>query len=309
MATMWSAATILRLCRPRTLPRFTMTYVVSGQCPICDNASSNLQIIHEKYYDCNKVTCPRCGHYALASTDDIKNGLRELNASQIKHYATEVDPPTSNQMYNFFRAVSKIAYASKSKTDTSEARALTSHVLSKGPIGRLLTFYDFTNILSQAMLPIPAEQADNLLRYIGDSCSGFGDTFVRTEGSDEIKNIGARIGSRIGAEWSDFYALVLALSEQGLLHVAWTTFTSGGKRIFQDMSLTLKGWNRYEELDRKMRSKTAFIAMKFKTTDGANYYFQDELLPNYLVAAVKQTGFALSNPLAENPQAGNLTRD
>ena len=70
--------------------------------------------------------------------------------------------------------------------------------------------------------------------------------------------------------------------------------------------MTLSGWNHYEELDRKIRSKTAFIAMKFRTDDAENYYFQDELLPKYLVAAVKQTGFALSNPLAENPQAGNL---
>lgn len=52
---------------------------------------------------------------------------------------------------------------------------------------------------------------------------------------------------------------------------------AGGKtELFR--SLTLPGWNKYEELDRKVRSKTAFIAMKFGTDDAKNYYFQDELL-------------------------------
>jgi hypothetical protein len=46
--------------------------------------------------------------------------------------------------------------------------------------------------------------------------------------------------------------------------------------------------------------------MKFKSNDGANYYFQDELLPKYLVDAVRRTGFVLGNPLVDNPQAGNL---
>ncbi len=283
-----------------------MTHAVSGQCPICDNAASILQIVDEKYYDCNKVTCSRCGHYALANPHDIEVGLRKLNYAQIKHHATEEEPPNSNQMYTFFRAVSKTAYASKVKTDTSESRAVISHALSKGPISRILTAHDFTNILTHTMLPTPAEQADNLLRFIGDNCSGFGDTFVATKESEAIKNIGARIGSRIGSEWNDFYALVVALAEQGLLHITWTSTTSGGKKNFQDLSLTLSGWDKYEELDKPMRSKIAFIAMKFRTDDGADYYFQDELFPKHLVDAVKQTGFALSNPLAENPQAGNL---
>ena len=282
-----------------------MTHAVSGQCPICGNPSNILQIVEEKYYDCNKITCPRCGPYALASANDIEVGLRELSAAQIKHYAADMTA-NSNQMYTFFRAVSRTAYASKEKNNASESRAVISHALSKGSVSKLLTLRDFTNILTQTTLPTPAEQADNLLRYIGDKCFGFGDTFVGTKGSDEIKNVGARIGSRIGSEWNDFYALSIALAEQGLLKITWAETTSGGKKNIDDLSLTLSGWNKYEELDRKIRSKTAFIAMKFRIDDGANYYFQDELLPKYLVAAVKQTGFALSNPLAENPQAGNL---
>ena len=211
-----------------------MTHAVSGQCPICGNTASILQIVDEKHYDCNKVTCPRCGHYALTSAADIEVGLRQLSAAQIRHYATEVAQPISNQMYTFFRAVSKTAYASKAKTDTSESRSVISHALSKGPINRLLTLDDFTNILTHTALPTPAEQADNVLRYIGDNCSGFGDTFVATKESETIKNIGARIGSRIGSEWNDFYALVVALADQELLPITWTPTTSGGKKNFQD---------------------------------------------------------------------------
>jgi len=54
-------------------------------------------------------------------------------------------------------------------------------------------------------------------------------------------------------------------------------------------------------MDRKIRSRSAFVAMKFKSSDGKNYYFQDELLPKYLVDAVKQTDFVLGNSLADNP--------
>lgn len=283
-----------------------MTQAASGQCPICDNSANLLQIADPAHYDCNKVTCPRCGSYALATSDGVRDGLKRLDAIQIKTYATDPTPPGRHSTYTFFEAVSKTAYASKQKTDSSEARAVISHAISKGPVSRILAYDDLTNILTHTALPTPAEQADNLLRYIGNRLFGFGDTFAATKESDEFKSIGARIGSRIGCEWRDFYALIVALSELGLLTITWAPTTSGGKKNFTDLSLTLPGWNKYEELDRKIRSKTAFIAMKFRSNDGANYYFQDELLPKYLVTAVKQTGFVLSNPLAEKPEAGNL---
>ncbi|MBU3887123.1 hypothetical protein [Methylosinus sp. KRF6] len=280
--------------------------MTQAKCPICENAAIISPLIDERRDYCENVQCPRCGSYALANGDFLRDGLLGLDANQIKTYVDASAPSSQSPRHSFLEAVSKTAYRSKAKSDASEARAVISHALSKGPVKRILTLDDFTSILTYTSLPTPAEQADNLIRYFGDRLIGFGDTFSTQKGSDEIKNIGARLGSKLGFEWPDFYALIVALADQGLLSITWAQTTSGGKKNYTDLSLTLSGWNRYEELDRKIRSKTAFIAMKFCASDGENYYFQNELLPKHLVTAVKQAGFVLSNPLAEKPEAGNI---
>ena len=281
-------------------------YSSIGQCPVCNTASRISQVVDAKHFDCSEVTCPRCGYYMISNTVEFTRVLKELNAVQIKHYATVPAPSVSNSLHVLCRALAKAAYSSKTITNTNECRSIISHVLSRGHVSRLLTFEDFTNILTHTVLPSPAEQADNLIKYCGDTLSGVGDTFAPEKESDEFKNLGARIGSRIGSEWDDFYALVVALEAQGLLYVTWGDTTFAGQRKFYNVSLTLSGWNKYEEMDRKIRSRSAFVAMKFKSSDGENYYFQDVLLPKYLVDAVRQTDFVLGNPLADNPQAGNL---
>ena len=192
------------------------------------------------------------------------------------------------------------------EVDASESRAILSHALSKGPVNRILTVNDLTNVLTYTAIPKPTEQADNLLRYLGEKLKGIGDGFSLSKESDELKVIGARIGSRIGSEWEDFQALASELFEQGLLRLEVSLTASHTMKNFKSIWLSLSGWDKYEELYRSIRSRTAFVAMKFKIDDSENYFFQDELLPNHLVTAVRQAGFALGNPLAENPQAGNL---
>jgi hypothetical protein len=132
-----------------------MTQPASGQCPICNNPASIVQIVDERHYDCNKVTCPRCGYYALSNPDDIRDELRRLDAIEIKTYATNPTPPGIHATYTFMQAVSKTAYASKVKTDSSEARAVISHAISKGEgLGvRILNDDDLTNILTHTALP------------------------------------------------------------------------------------------------------------------------------------------------------------
>jgi hypothetical protein len=46
--------------------------------------------------------------------------------------------------------------------------------------------------------------------------------------------------------------------------------------------------------------------MAFAKSDKENYFFQNTLLEKYLIPAVKQTGYDLSNPLASDPKAGNI---
>jgi hypothetical protein len=121
------------------------------------------------------------------------------------------------------------------------------------------------------------------------------------------KNLGARLGSKLGAEWNDFYALIVALQTHAIVDIKWEpNITSGGKKIISNVSLTLQGWSKYDALHKSTNGKSAFVAMKFQAADGENYYIQEVLLPKFLVDAVKQTDFVLGNPLSDNPQAGNL---
>jgi hypothetical protein len=202
-------------------------------------------------------------------------------------------------------AVTKYAYETHSEKTTSRCRVLISHILSKGPVNRILSLRDFTNILIQNDLPLPAEQAEIVIKHFGDKLSGFGSIVRVDKDSDEISNIGARIGSKIGEEWRDIQAFITELEVQQFLRVSRHP-VAGSKQLFTGLSLTLPGWNRYEELNRVTNSKSAFVAMKFKANDTDNYYFQDTLMPKYLVRSVKQAGFLLSNPLSTNPQAGNI---
>ena len=177
-------------------------------CPICDNRATITQISDQNRYDCAKISCPRCGNYALSNIDEIGKLLKELSADQIIHYSLTAGSSTSNEMHSFLRAASTVAYSSKLKTDMCEARAIISHALSAGPVHRILMYSDLTEILANTALPLPAEQADRLIQYIGDKLSGVGDMLSVADIITNIKYIGARIGSRIGSELNDFGTLV-----------------------------------------------------------------------------------------------------
>jgi hypothetical protein len=62
-----------------------------------------------------------------------------------------------------------------------------------------------------------------------------------------------------------------------------------------------------QELRRSVQNgRKAFVAMEFPTKTGENYFFQNTLLDDYLVPAVKQTGYDLANVLRSEPKAGNF---
>jgi nucleoside 2-deoxyribosyltransferase len=118
------------------------------------------------------------------------------------------------------------------------------------------------------------------------------------------------LGIKIGeTESKDLNFVAAALEEQKLLNVEYGSGTSGGRKIPLSASLTLAGWQKYEELQRSVKnSRKAFMAMEFpssaKTT--ANYFFQNTLLDEYLIPAVKKTGYDLTNALRTEPMAGNI---
>jgi len=73
-------------------------------------------------------------------------------------------------------------------------------------------------------------------------------------------------------------------------------------------SFTLPGWQRYQELLRSVKdSRKAFVAMEFPDESRSrDYFFQNTLLDEFLVPAVKKTGYRLANAMRSDPKAGNL---
>jgi hypothetical protein len=168
-------------------------------------------------------------------------------------------------------------------------------------------------VLKNNSLPTPAEQADNFITHLGGYSSSPGG-FLEVPGqqvNQSQENIYGLLGFKTGAaEWKDLYFIITALDDQKLLNVEYRPgVTSDGRKVPLGVSLTLAGWQKYEELQRFVKdSRKAFVAMEFpnpkKTRD--NYFFQNTLLDKYLVPAVKQAGYDLANALRSEPKAGNL---
>jgi hypothetical protein len=183
-------------------------------------------------------------------------------------------------------------------------RSIISHVLRKRVDKRTeLTCDILSGILKNNSLPTPAEQANNFITFLGERLSSPGDTYKKAQAIHE--SICCLLGIKAGtveAEWRDFDFIIAALEEQKILNV------KDEPRVGKTFSLTLGGWQKYEELQRSVKdSRKAFAAMEFpipeKTKD---YFFQNELLDKYLIPAVRKTGYDLANALRTDPMAGNL---
>ncbi|MFH1737653.1 MAG: hypothetical protein ABIH23_01505 [bacterium] len=137
-------------------------------------------------------------------------------------------------------------------------------------------------ILENEHLPPPKEQADNLILCFGKGLPGPGE-YV-TESSVAYQSI-------MGAK-----------NEKGARFVLEHLLKEGfvDRQLDSRVTLTFKGWDRYDELQRTISdTRKAFMAMKFKD-DKLDRFFRECLKP-----AVEKTGFDLRR-LDEDPQAGSI---
>ena len=126
----------------------------------------------------------------------------------------------------------------------------------------------------------PAEQAMNLIRYIGD----------------EVKKTGQPVGELpvlsniIGAQSEALAAVIVKeLEERNLVNVGITTPIIGGDTIFMEVTLSLAGWEQYEAEQRgKHAGNYGFLAMQFD--DPEHETFAKEVLKP---AVETGTGFEL----------------
>lgn len=145
-------------------------------------------------------------------------------------------------------------------------------------------------IINMLATPLPSvfEQANNLIRWLGDNAKGPGER-VGIQPSSHQFVIGARTPQGFGL-------VVDHLFETGYLtgFLAKEARNPGGAAA----TLTFRGWEQFDKLQRGAAdSRTAFMAMKYGDAR------TDELVNQVFRPAVAQTGFALVR-LDDRPEAG-----
>jgi len=144
------------------------------------------------------------------------------------------------------------------------------------------------SIEKDSSLPTPAEQANNLILWLGDELAGREGEQHSIDGNRDYSRVGgssARSLQFLSRELQRTGLLQSPRDESGLEFRAW---------------LTLEGWQRYEGLKRgRSDSRRAFMAMEF---DDAKL---DSIVDNWFKPAALQTGFHLER-INERPEAGSI---
>lgn len=162
---------------------------------------------------------------------------------------------------------------------------------------RTFTTDDIREIARECYLPSSMEQVDNLIRWIGDTHPNPGETI-----SINVLKHRAIAGSITDFGLTFILKCMIEMKFADGTLLPYTVKTSNGNRIIKEGSgniiLSLKGWDRFEELRRGGASgNAAFMAMKFGDQE------LDIILNNHFRNAVQRTGFQLKR-LDDNPKAG-----
>jgi hypothetical protein len=220
-----------------------------------------------------KGSCPVC---ASALNDFDSGGGRDQY---------EYDCPTCGK---FILTGTARAMVPQAIVDKPDRRPLLSHYLRKMQIAQPRPVIDSNTckrIFETGSLPTPQEQADNLIRWLGENLHGPGETMELSS-----QNHGAIAGAK---SLNGFLFVVNGLLGAGLL----TGSPAMGGR-FSVTTLTFPGWTRYQELRRGVPSgRKIFIAMKYGDTA------LDEIVDKHFRPAVEQIGFVLTR-LDDEPKAG-----
>ena len=140
----------------------------------------------------------------------------------------------------------------------------------------------------ETSLPRPSEQADLLLRWVAENIGGPGETVAVNP---------HKHSSVIGSKTPEGFELILRyLMDMDLL--IGNMFVGIGPFQGADVTLSIKGWNYYEQLLKgRITYHKAFMAMKFGDLE------LDEVFEEVLKPSTKQVGFELIR-LTDVPRAG-----
>jgi hypothetical protein len=128
------------------------------------------------------------------------------------------------------------------------------------------------------------------------------------------ENIYGVLGVKTGAaEWKDLYFIITALDDQKLLNVEYQPgVTSAGRKVPLGVSLTLAGWQKYEELQRSVKdSRKAFVAMEFPNAEktAENYFFRTRFSINTLFPLSNKRDMSLRTHSEASRRPAISTRD
>lgn len=138
-------------------------------------------------------------------------------------------------------------------------RALLSHRLrgiSSESRPFLIDTYWLDNVFSNGRLPSPAQQAANIVRFIGDDVSTSGESIYQLP-----KAFHAIVGA---LNRNMAFGLLKELAERRILTIGSTSKTPSGNRELCTINLTLDGWEQYEAEKRgNFGGNYGFMAMQF----------------------------------------------
>jgi hypothetical protein len=176
-------------------------------------------------------------------------------------------------------------------TDDDPKRAILSHavrMMQREDEWPTLTNDSFRQILKHQSLPKPAEQAENLLLWLGQSAAGSDETVVVS-----CESLQAIIGTH---RVEGVYYIANHLQNRGLIAFERTDNSKSTPPLTFQMAFD--GWREFETLKQNSTgSRTVFMAMKYGDEE-LNKVVDDVFRP-----AVKSTGFELL-VLTDVPMAG-----
>ena len=223
-------------------------------CAICDEVLASIRPVAGKlagmFYQLN---CPRCGEF------------------EISHMLKESAAMTLN--------------------DDPEKQMLLSHYVRKLQRSNVLpevTSSFIKNVLEHYKLPMPAEQADNLVLWLGR-------TLVAAEAFQDID--GRAMQAIIGGATKDAVHYIAShLAEEGL--ISYGPGPGGGIDAEWRIGLKFLGWKEFQRLESEsIESRIVFMAMKFNMPE------LDLIVEQVFRPAVAATGFEL-RVLTDVPVAG-----
>jgi hypothetical protein len=169
-------------------------------------------------------------------------------------------------------------------TSDPEKIAVVSHAVRKRH--RPILTIDVLKNLLQETLPNPAEQADNLILWLGNNSKGAGE-HVEVRGLTHQSIFGTK-------SENGFYFIINHLIDDKVIEGR----KEGSLYNNAFLRLTFAGWKHYEELKKgTIHNRKAFMAMKFGDPK------LDKIVEEVFKNAVQKAGFELFR-LNDNPKAG-----